>query len=100
MCLSRDCSVGKILLEGLNCNLQGYLSEDALFAVKQLLPDSAEGDLAAVCSWADEVRFNYHYRWSSALHYVDTPDFKCNYEYCSEFVWPYATLALMEFFYV
>ncbi|ESW31255.1 hypothetical protein PHAVU_002G223100 [Phaseolus vulgaris] len=63
---------------------QGYLSEDALFAVKQLLPDSAEGDLAAVCSWADEVRFNYHYRWSSALHYVDTPDFKCNYEYCRD----------------
>ncbi|XP_017425842.1 endonuclease 4 isoform X4 [Vigna angularis] len=60
---------------------QGYLSEGALFSVKQLLPDSAEGDLAAVCSWADEVRFNYHYRWSSALHYVDTPDFKCNYEY-------------------
>ncbi|KAK7319620.1 hypothetical protein RJT34_04343 [Clitoria ternatea] len=63
---------------------QDYLSEDALFAVKQLLPDSAEGDLAAVCSWADEVRHNYHYRWSSALHYVDTPDFKCNYEYCRD----------------
>lgn len=61
---------------------QGYLSEDALIAVKQLLPDSAEGDLAAVCSWADQVRF--HYRWSSALHYADTPDFKCNYEYCRD----------------
>lgn len=53
--------------------------------MKQLLPDSAEGDLAAVCSWADEVRYNYHYRWSSPLHYIDTPDFKCNYEYCSKF---------------
>lgn len=53
--------------------------------MKQLLPDSAEGDLAAVCSWADEVRRNYRYRWSSALHYVDTPDFKCNYDYCSKF---------------
>ncbi|XP_004504986.1 endonuclease 4-like isoform X2 [Cicer arietinum] len=61
-----------------------YLSEDALFAVKQLLPDSAEGDLAAVCSWPDEVRHNRHYRWSSALHYVDTPDFKCNYQYCRD----------------
>ncbi|XP_061367685.1 endonuclease 4-like isoform X1 [Gastrolobium bilobum] len=65
---------------------QEYLTEDALFAVKQLLPDSAEGDLAAVCSWADEVRHNYHYRWSSALHYVDTPDYRCNYEYCNEIV--------------
>ncbi|WJX46227.1 Endonuclease 4 [Trifolium repens] len=61
-----------------------FLSEDALFAVNQLLPDSAQGDLAAVCSWPDEIRHNYHYRWSSALHYVDTPDFKCNYQYCRD----------------
>ncbi|XP_054803993.1 endonuclease 4-like isoform X1 [Prosopis cineraria] len=59
-----------------------YLSEDALFAVKQLLPHSAEGDFAAVCSWADKIRFHYH--WSSPLHYVDTPDFKCNYKYCRD----------------
>ncbi|OAY24743.1 endonuclease 4 isoform X2 [Manihot esculenta] len=59
-----------------------YLTEDAVAAVKELLPDSAEGDLAAVCSWPDEIRF--HYRWSSALHYIDTPDFKCNYQYCRD----------------
>lgn len=58
---------------------EGFLSEDALAAVKELLPESAEGDLAAVCSWPDEIRF--HYRWSSALHYVDTPDFLCKYNY-------------------
>lgn len=82
-----DCPEVAVLIKDLLCfKFQEYLSEDALFAVKQLLPDSAEGDLAAVCSWADEVRHNYNYRWSSALHYVDTPDFKCNYEYCSEFV--------------
>ncbi|KHN07310.1 Putative NADH dehydrogenase [Glycine soja] len=46
-----------------------------------MLPDSAQGDLAAVCSWADEVGHTYRYRWCSALHYADTPDFKCNYEY-------------------
>lgn len=61
---------------------EGYLTEDALAAVKQLLPDSAEGDLANVCAWADEVRF--HKRWSSPLHYVDTPDFMCNYKYCRD----------------
>ncbi|KAH9796782.1 Endonuclease 4 [Citrus sinensis] len=61
---------------------EGYLTEDALAAVKELLPDSAEGDLANVCSWADEVRF--HMRWSSPLHYVDTPDFMCNYKYCRD----------------
>lgn len=63
---------------------QGLLTEDATAAVKMLLPDMAEGDLAAVCSWADEIRHYYKWRWSGPLHYVDTPDFKCNYEYCSE----------------
>ncbi|KAL3522208.1 hypothetical protein ACH5RR_015042 [Cinchona calisaya] len=61
---------------------QGYLSEDAEARVKKLLPDHAEGELATVCSWPDEVRF--HYRWSSPLHYVDTPDFRCNYRHCRD----------------
>lgn len=67
------------------CIFQGYLSEDALTKVKALLPDRAEGDLAAVCSWADEIKHNYRWRWSSPLHYVDTPDFRCNYKYRSKF---------------
>ncbi|XP_050212338.1 endonuclease 4-like isoform X2 [Mercurialis annua] len=61
---------------------EGYLTEEALAAVKELLPASAEGDFASVCPWADEVRF--HYYWSRALHFVDTQDFKCNYEYCRD----------------
>lgn len=66
---------------------QGYLTEDAVAAVKELLPESAGGNLAAVCSWSDEIRHNFRWRWSSALHYVDTPDFKCDYEYCSKFAY-------------
>ncbi|KAK4491680.1 hypothetical protein RD792_002446 [Penstemon davidsonii] len=61
---------------------ENYLTADALAAAKALLPDSAEGDLAAVCSWPDQIRF--HYRWSSPLHYIDTPDFRCNYQYCRD----------------
>ncbi|WOH11794.1 hypothetical protein DCAR_0831286 [Daucus carota subsp. sativus] len=61
---------------------QGLLNKETLAAVRALLPDYADGDLAAVCSWADEVRF--HMRWSSPLHYVDTPDFRCNYKYCRD----------------
>ncbi|CAA2984677.1 endonuclease 4-like [Olea europaea var. sylvestris] len=61
-----------------------YLTEDALTAIKALLPDTAEGDLAPVCYWADEIKHHYHYRWSSPLHYVDTPDFRCNYKYCRD----------------
>ncbi|KAM7500832.1 hypothetical protein LguiA_025246 [Lonicera macranthoides] len=63
---------------------EGFLSEDASIAVKALLPESAEGDLAAVCSWPDEIKHKYHWRWSSPLHYVDTPDFRCNYNYCRD----------------
>ncbi|CAL9073437.1 unnamed protein product [Musa textilis] len=57
---------------------QKYLTKKASAAVLHLLPESAGGDLAAVCSWADEVRFRY--RWSSPLHYANTPGV-CNFEY-------------------
>lgn len=60
---------------------EGYLSENAVAVVKELLPESAEGELAAVCSWADLFAVRSHYYWSRALHFVDTPDFRCNYDY-------------------
>lgn len=60
---------------------EGYLSKDALDVVKKLLPESAQGELAAVCSWADLFAVRSHYYWSRALHFVDTPDFRCNYDY-------------------
>lgn len=63
---------------------EGYLSKDAGAAVKELLPESAEGELAAVCSWADLFAVRSHYPWSKDLHFVDTPDFRCNYEYCRD----------------
>ncbi|CAM8912903.1 unnamed protein product [Rhodiola kirilowii] len=58
---------------------QARLNDAAADAVKQLLPDFAEGDLGSVCSWADRVRFRYH--WSVSLHFIDTPDNLCNYQY-------------------
>ncbi|KAM7484577.1 hypothetical protein LguiA_000586 [Lonicera macranthoides] len=58
---------------------QSRLSQAAADAVKKLLPVSAENDLGSVCSWADRVRFRY--RWSSPLHYIDTPDNLCSYQY-------------------
>ncbi|XP_043695873.1 endonuclease 4-like [Telopea speciosissima] len=61
---------------------EGLINQEAAAAVKVLLPEYAEGELAAVCSWADEIRFHYH--WSGPLHYIDTPDFMCNYEYCRD----------------
>lgn len=63
--------------------LQSRLSDAAAEAVKQLLPESADNDLGSVCSWADRVKFHYH--WSPALHYIDTPDNLCTYQYNSEY---------------
>ncbi|GER32783.1 endonuclease 2 [Striga asiatica] len=62
------------------CKLaQPRLSEAAANAVKELLPAYAENDLSNVCLWADRVRFRYH--WSAPLHYIDTPDNLCTYQY-------------------
>ncbi|KAM7274983.1 hypothetical protein ACFE04_016849 [Oxalis oulophora] len=57
---------------------QSRLSDGAAAAVKNLLPEYAENDLASVCIWADRVKF--HYPWSSPLHYINTPEV-CNYKY-------------------
>lgn len=61
---------------------QNLLTESAANAVKQLLPTFADDDLSSLCSWADKVKFKYP--WSSPLHYIDTPDHLCNYNYDSE----------------
>ncbi|KAL8470674.1 hypothetical protein ACS0TY_033297 [Phlomoides rotata] len=55
------------------------LSAAAADAVSRLLPSYVNSDLGSLCSWADQVRFRY--RWSSPLHYIDTPDNLCTYQY-------------------
>ena len=61
--------------------LQSFLTEQASTAVKGLLPGWAGGDLAETCSWADQQRFRY--RWSSPLHFADTPG-DCKFDYASK----------------
>ncbi|CAL5421581.1 unnamed protein product [Camellia sinensis] len=61
---------------------QSRLSESAAAAVKALLPASAGDDLGSECSWADRVKFHYH--WSSSLHFIDTPDNLCTYQYARD----------------
>lgn len=62
--------------------LQPRLSKATEDAVSKLLPAYAENDLGSMCSWADRVKFRYH--WSSPLHYLNTPDNLCTYQYNSE----------------
>ncbi|CAA6665331.1 unnamed protein product [Spirodela intermedia] len=47
--------------------------------LEELLPDFAHNDLGNVCSWPDRAR--YWLPWSTALHYVNTPDLICGYDY-------------------
>ncbi|XP_052202069.1 endonuclease 1 [Diospyros lotus] len=60
---------------------QELLEPEAAHAVKMLLPDYVNGDLSAVCVWPDQVRHWYRYRWTSPLHFIDTPDEACNFKY-------------------
>lgn len=67
----------------ISCILQDLLEPDADEAVRNLLPDYAEGDLSALCVWADQIRHWYKYRWTSPLHFIDTPDKACSFVYLS-----------------
>ncbi|MBA0627733.1 hypothetical protein Godav_022543 [Gossypium davidsonii] len=66
----------------LTCRIaQGLLEPEAASAVENLLPDYANGDLSSLCVWPDQIRHWYKYRWTSPLHFIDTPDNACSYEY-------------------
>lgn len=60
------------------------MNDEAAHAVKMLLPEYVNGDLSALCVWPDQVRHWYKYRWSSPLHFIDTPDKACNFDYDSK----------------
>lgn len=63
---------------------QGLLNDEAAHAVKMLLPEYVNGDLSALCVWPDQVRHWYKYKWTSPLHFIDTPDKACNFDYESK----------------
>ncbi|CAM6089971.1 unnamed protein product [Calypogeia fissa] len=62
------------------CNIaQQLLNPIALSAVEEMLPDTEDGHLAHLCSWADHIRHTKGYEWSVPLHYIDTPNNRCTY---------------------
>ncbi|PIA55037.1 hypothetical protein AQUCO_00800047v1 [Aquilegia coerulea] len=60
---------------------QALLEPHAAEVVRNLLPDYANGDLSALCTWPDQIRHWYRYQWSGSLHFIDTPDKACTYDY-------------------
>ncbi|XP_071706116.1 endonuclease 1 [Rutidosis leptorrhynchoides] len=60
---------------------QELLAPDAAHAVQMLLPDYVNGNLSALCVWPDQIRHWYRYRWTSPLHFIDTPDKACSFDY-------------------
>lgn len=60
---------------------EALLTEEARAGVKALLPPLAGGVLSSMCAWADEIRQHWNWHWSYSLHFVDTPDFACNFNF-------------------
>uniref|UniRef100_A0A7N2LNK5 Aspergillus nuclease S1 n=1 Tax=Quercus lobata TaxID=97700 RepID=A0A7N2LNK5_QUELO len=63
---------------------EGYKSpkwSEALEAIQNLLPLNVNGDLLALCTWPDQIRHWHKYRWTSPLHFIDTPDDECTFNY-------------------
>lgn len=58
-----------------------YLSKIASNQVESLLGTS---DLSTVATWADSVKHTSAYRWSSKLHFINTPDWECGFSPVSD----------------
>ncbi|KAG0451174.1 hypothetical protein HPP92_026560 [Vanilla planifolia] len=66
----------------LTCRIaQTLLDDGAAEVVHNLLPDYADGDLSSLCVWPDQIRHWYRFRWTSPLHFIDTPDSACTFDY-------------------
>ncbi|CAF3413514.1 unnamed protein product [Rotaria socialis] len=66
---------------------ESQLTPEASEWIKPLLPWFVFGNLTAVASWADDIihdnsnHFDYiNWQWTRALHYIDMPDWNCNYD--------------------
>ncbi|KAI4342965.1 hypothetical protein MLD38_027523 [Melastoma candidum] len=62
---------------------QSLLKPDVAEVVGHLLPAYAKGDLSSLCIWPDQIRHWHKYHWTSSLHFIDTPDDACSFDYSS-----------------
>lgn len=62
------------------------MKPEASEAISHLLPPNVKGNLSALCTWPDQIRHWYKYRWTSPLHFIDTPDDACTFDYSSKYM--------------
>jgi len=60
------------------------------FIAQELLTDAAnakcqsilgETYLSSVATWADQIKHEQQWKWSGALHFINTPDWACNFDF-------------------
>lgn len=63
---------------------QSLLKPEVDEVVRHLLPPYAKGDLSSLCVWPDQIRHWHKYQWTSPLHFIDTPDDACSFDYARD----------------
>jgi hypothetical protein len=65
---------------------QSQLNDRAADWVRSLIPWHWKGNMSAMASWADDILYSDsnptgygNWQWSRPLHYINTPDWACNY---------------------
>jgi hypothetical protein len=58
---------------------QELLTTKANYQVSKLLEYKYNGNMSNAANWADEVRTLPYFKWSAPLHFINTPDWKCDY---------------------
>jgi hypothetical protein len=57
---------------------KSFLGKNATKLCKTLLPE-VSGDIVQIANWPDQVRRLPEYAWSGPCHFINTPDWACNY---------------------
>ncbi|KAL3687711.1 hypothetical protein R1sor_014020 [Riccia sorocarpa] len=66
----------------ITCNLaRPLLTATAAAKVDSLLNSEFPHNFSTLCTWGEEFQFLPQYSWSPPLHYVNTPDQACSYDY-------------------
>ena len=67
---------------------QTQLTGSAPDWIRSLIPWHWNGNLNAMASWADNILYSNtnptgygNWQWSRELHYINTPDWSCNYQW-------------------